>query len=108
MTRAFSATTGIIQLPEFPVHSIQIISSPYRIEFDVQLPTQVEVTKEECLDMLKTMIYMRRMEIENDPLYNTRRIKGFLHLYDGEVCLLLNTQHGLGGLWYRYCKGTQA
>ena len=73
MARAFSATTGIIQLPEFPVH-----------KFDVQLPTQVEVTKEECLDMLKTMIYMRRMEIENDPLYTTRRIKGFLHLYDGE------------------------
>ncbi|KAK8812179.1 hypothetical protein WA158_007413 [Blastocystis sp. Blastoise] len=71
--RCFSAETGIIKLPEFPVH-----------KFDVPLPTQVQVTKDECMRLLKTMIYIRRMEIENDPLYTMRKIKGFLHLYDGE------------------------
>lgn len=50
------------------------------------MPTQTEVTEEECLRIAREMIMMRRMEIESDPLYVMRKIRGFLHLYDGEVC----------------------
>ena len=50
------------------------------------MPTQTEVTEEDCIRIAKEMIMMRRMEIESDPLYVMRKIRGFLHLYDGEVC----------------------
>ena len=36
---------------------------------------------------------LRRMEIESDPLYVMRKIRGFLHLYDGEVTY--STMHSL-------------
>ena len=52
------------------------------------MPTQTEVTEEECLRIAREMIMMRRMEIESDPLYVMRKIRGFLHLYDGEVCTI--------------------
>ena len=53
------------------------------------LPTTTEVTEEECLRIARNMVTMRRMEIESDPLYVMRKIRGFLHLYDGEVRLEL-------------------
>ena len=49
------------------------------------LPTTTEVTEEEALRIARNMVTMRRMEIESDPLYVMRKIRGFLHLYDGEV-----------------------
>ena len=50
------------------------------------LPTTTEVTEEDAVRIAKEMVMMRRMEIESDPLYVMRKIRGFLHLYDGEVC----------------------
>lgn len=49
------------------------------------LPTTTEVTEEDAIRIAKEMVTMRRMEIESDPLYVMRKIRGFLHLYDGEV-----------------------
>lgn len=49
------------------------------------MPTTTEVTEEEALRIARIMVMMRRMEIESDPLYVMRKIRGFLHLYDGEV-----------------------
>lgn len=37
------------------------------------------------LRIARNMVMLRRMEIESDPLYVMRKIRGFLHLYDGEV-----------------------
>lgn len=52
------------------------------------MPTTTEVTEEEALRIARIMVMMRRMEIESDPLYVMRKIRGFLHLYDGEVNIL--------------------
>lgn len=49
------------------------------------LPTTTEVTEEDAIRIAKEMVTMRRMEVESDPLYVMRKIRGFLHLYDGEV-----------------------
>ena len=43
------------------------------------------MTEEEALRIARNMVMLRRMEIESDPLYVMRKIRGFLHLYDGEV-----------------------
>ena len=60
------------------------MSSLLPIDMD-PMPTKTEVTEEDCIRIAKEMIMMRRMEIESDPLYVMRKIRGFLHLYDGEV-----------------------
>ena len=52
------------------------------------LPTTTEVTEDDAVRIAKEMVMMRRMEIESDPLYVMRKIRGFLHLYDGEVVLV--------------------
>ena len=45
------------------------------------------------LRIARNMVMLRRMEIESDPLYVMRKIRGFLHLYDGEVTY--STMHSL-------------
>ena len=45
------------------------------------------------LRIARNMVMLRRMEIESDPLYVMRKIRGFLHLYDGEVTH--STMHSL-------------
>ncbi len=50
----------------------------------------VETSKEELLHMFKEMSRIRRTETEADKLYKAKHIKGFLHLYSGQVsCCLL-------------------
>ena len=51
-------------------------------------PEQVcETTKDELLAMFKQMVRIRRTETEADKLYKQKEIKGFLHLYNGQVLL---------------------
>ena len=40
----------------------------------------------------KELSVMRRMEIECDNLYKSREIRGFCHLYNGQVTHILNKQ----------------
>lgn len=41
--------------------------------------------KEELLEFFREMTLMRRMEIAADVAYKQQKIKGFLHLYNGQV-----------------------
>jgi TPP-dependent pyruvate/acetoin dehydrogenase alpha subunit len=45
--------------------------------------------KEELLKFYRAMSLSRRVEVEADKLYKAKLIRGFLHLYNGQVEIIL-------------------
>src|SRR6516165_8215276 len=45
------------------------------------------LSRQHMLDLLKQMIRIRRFEDKSAELYTQEKIRGFLHLYDGEEAI---------------------
>lgn len=65
--------------------SAQVEISPVKAYKCDAPATWVDTTKQEVVKALRDMMLMRRMEIAADLMYKSQLIKGFCHLYDGQV-----------------------
>jgi len=46
---------------------------------------QPELTRQQCLDYYRQMVQVREMEMAAREMYGNKNIRGFLHLYVGQV-----------------------
>lgn len=58
--------------------------------YNAEAPSlEIDITKKELMDMYTKMTTMRRMEMAADGLYKAKKIRGFCHLCNGQVSVLL-------------------
>jgi len=61
-------------------------TKPFRLHKLEQGPsTQVTVTRDDAIKIFKQLITIRRMETAAGNLYKEKIIRGFCHLYSGQV-----------------------
>ena len=72
-SRCFSSFK--IALPDYDAHKLEKFT----------LPKEIETSREEMLKMYTLLSRMRRLEVSCDGLYKNQEIRGFCHLYDGQV-----------------------
>lgn len=58
--------------------------------------TKAHLTREHCLTLLREMVRIRRFEAKCAELYTQEKIRGFLHLYDGEEANAVGVMQALG------------
>jgi len=67
---------------------------PFRLhKLDNGPSTQVTVTRDDALQMFKQLHTIRRMETAAGNLYKEKIIRGFCHLYSGQVRITLFIIH---------------
>lgn len=61
-------------------------TEPYKLHKLTDGPsTKASVTRDEALKMYEQMFLIRRLETESGNLYKEKIIRGFCHLYSGQV-----------------------
>ena len=83
--KSFALPTG------FKVHRHASYTALERLE----TLTTASVSKEELLRHHAQAFAIRRMEIACDAEYKARKIRGFLHLYDGQEAVAVGIEHAL-------------
>lgn len=69
-----------------PSLSFLFLSQPYKVyKLDDGPPESVEVTRDDGLKFYRQMQTVRRMETAAGNLYKEKIIRGFCHLYSGQV-----------------------
>lgn len=54
--------------------------------YKCETPAQsAETSRDELLSFYRTMVRIRKMELTADSLYKQKLIRGFCHLYNGQV-----------------------
>lgn len=64
---------------------------PYKYhKLEADIATKLSVTKEEAVTYYTQMKTIRTMETAAGNLYKEKAIRGFCHLYSGQVCSLID------------------
>jgi pyruvate dehydrogenase E1 component alpha subunit len=98
VARGFSASAAAASKKKKSEGSLSFdIISPYKKHLldDYTLPEKVETTGEELLKFHRQMFGIRRMEIACDVAYKQKKIRGFLHLYDGQEAIAVGVNAAL-------------
>ena len=77
-----TAAEAVIQL--VPKPSTQKKPSYYKLP-ENSIPLTATVTRSDLLKHFRELCVMRQLEIQCDILYKAKKIRGFCHLYDGQV-----------------------
>lgn len=65
-------------------------TKPFRLhKLDSGPSTQITVTKDEAIELYKKLHTIRRMETAAGNLYKEKIVRGFCHLYSGQVRVIL-------------------
>lgn len=62
---------------------------------DMEPSPTVSATKEECMEYLRKMMVIRRMETAAGDMYRGKKIRGFCHLYSGQEAVATGMNAGL-------------
>jgi len=90
-------TTLVHSSPSDPMEpfTVKLHEETFR-SYKTDIPElEVQVTKQELLNMYKQMTSMRRMEMAADALYKAKMIRGFCHLAIGQEAVAVGLENGI-------------